>query len=315
MEKHGVVEQRILVGCSFCAHKFKADGRITYRGPWFKNTILDTGLDLINEKSMSDLMRWINVGTDNTTPSVVQTGLLSYLASTETVYGDPINTGQSTNPAHNSYTKTFEFAIGSCTGNLTEVGLSADVYNPNKDYFNRQLFRDDLGNPTTITVLSDEGLRVTAELVFYSDLQSGETVAGTFDLNGTSKGYVREMNTGAFADTGCGTYDACFIQRFSGGNLIAGVDTGTVLQTGGFTQNYDERTLNTYTAGDFYREAEFVWLAGTLVGDMTRIILGYDGYGAYEKAMSTFILDAPITIADTEQLTLTLRRSWGRYAA
>lgn len=303
------VQQHVMLDCVFTVQKFNASG-IVYQGKPFHNLILDVGLDQFAGNSMRNLTRWMNVGDDNTAPAVSQNGLLSHVASTDNTY-ETNESGQAIDPAHTSRIVTREFAIGSCTGNLTEVGLSVSE---NDNYFNRQLFRDEAGDPTTITVLSDEGLRVTAELRIYSDLQAGVTETGSFDLNGSPLGYTREVDTNRFADVDCGTYDDCVPARFRGASFVARLREETTLYTGN-DGNFDEKTISSYVAGNFYADVEFVWLAGTFVGDAASVALGYDGTGTFEGYLSTFVFDTPITLTDTEQLTLNFRRSWGRYAA
>jgi hypothetical protein len=313
-EKRIIASDKVLIGCMFRAEKYKADGRITYRGPWFRNTILDVGLDLLFDHSPNDVSKYINVGTDNTAPTTSQSGLLSFLAGTDNLYGSVSNTGQATDPAHNTLTKTFEFAIGGCTGNLTELGLSNSV---DTDYFNRQLFKDETDSPTTVTVLSDEGLRVTASLTLYSDMQTGETAAGTFTLDGSSTGYTRGMATSPFADTDYGsTYADTPAKQFTGNNMLSAIDSETSVATDDFPGTQaDQVTISAYGTGNYYADAEFVWNAGTYVGDINRIMLGLDTGGSGRSVLSSFLLDSTISLTDVQRLTLNFRRSWGRYAA
>lgn len=70
-------------------------------------------------------------------------------------------------------TLVFEFPAGRATGNLTEVGVgwtSDGVIIPNANnnrVFSRALILDASGQPTTLTVLADEILRVTYMLRLY----------------------------------------------------------------------------------------------------------------------------------------------------
>jgi len=182
-------------GCFFRAEKYKENGEITYSGSWFKNTVLNVGLDGlavgrdIVPNNSNSITRIINVGTGTSMPAVTDTGLDSYLAATGSVYGEITiaygNGDASTgDPAWKSWQRTFAFAIGSCTGNLTELGLSASS---NSTYFNRQLFRDQVGDPTVVPVQSDEGLRITVKVVVYAPMAVGETDVADFDLNGVTR--------------------------------------------------------------------------------------------------------------------------------
>lgn len=58
-----------------------------------------------------------------------------------------------------SLTRTFEFSLGEKVGTFSEIGLFSSP--SSSDLIAGQLIKDELGNPTTITLLSDEQLIVT----------------------------------------------------------------------------------------------------------------------------------------------------------
>jgi hypothetical protein len=71
----------------------------------------------------------------------------------------------------------FRFNAGTATGNLSEVGVGW-----NTGLFSRALIKDSNGDPTTITVLSNEYLDVTYELRLYPPLDDATfnvTISGT----------------------------------------------------------------------------------------------------------------------------------------
>ena len=69
---------------------------------------------------------------------------------------------------------TWRFGQGVAAGNISEVGLGWG----NSNLWNRALIKDANGNPTTITVLSDEYLDVVSEIRDYPTLSS----SGSFNL-------------------------------------------------------------------------------------------------------------------------------------
>ncbi len=298
------------VGCLFKAQKFKADGTITYDGPWFHNLILDVGLDNMYDNSLRGLVRYCNVGTDNTAPATGQNGLLNWIAATSNTYGSDTYGGTTDDPMYAWFKRTHEFSIGTFSGdNLTEVGLS---YGNDSTYLNRQLFKDTEGNTTTITVASDEGLRVIFELRIYSDLQAGATSTGSFTLddcgNNVTVNYTREVNSDAFLG---GNYSSIAIQVYN--NTRAGVsDDDTDFD---FHTEMDSKS-ESYTSGNFYTDIEFTWNPGTYVGTISSIFAGYRGDGCV-VVTSAFRLDSgdEFDLEDTEELKITIRRSWGRYSA
>jgi len=310
-ERLFTLSEHFKVGCTFQVEKFRNDGAVTYRGPEFSNLVLNVGLDQMASSGFGIAggnCYYINVGEGSSTPAQTQTGLDNFLAATNNDISSSYGYQAST-PYHKWGQATFEFAIGSCTGNLTELGLSGSS---NAEYFNRQLFRDDAGDPTTITVKSDEGLRITAKGFFYPDIEPGDTVAGSFLLNGTDTiDTIREM-----------TADTYWLSRTEYGKMIAIrdpngrmpfiTDSNTAFKAG---TGPDSNSEIAYTNGNYYRDNSYTWAAGTFIGDVNTICfcIGVDWSQAWE--FSAFRLTPAITLADTDELTLTLRRSWGRYAA
>jgi len=309
------------IGCTFQAQKFRSGGVITYQGPEFHNIVLDVGLDTLATEdfglrgtagSNSNNASTLNVGTGSSTPVIDQSGLDSYLTATQSLYGSTTHGYDTDDPIHRWSKTTYEFAIGTCTGNLTEVGLSSDV---NIDYFNRQLFKDAGDNPITITVASDEGLRVTCTLYLYGDMQPGDTIAGSFLLNGSDTiDYSRELTT----DTGWLSYPPIDCM----GALFRAVEDGCQLSTlgTGFSGGTDADSFNqlSYTDGDFYMDTEYIWSPGAFIGDISSIYFKalfpppFGGIEVRDQEFSAFRLTPTITVTDTDEVTITMRRAWAR---
>ena len=126
------------------------------------NMIVRTGLNAMGNSN--SLLRTCVVGTDATTVSFEDTALGAQIATTNTVQTETYG-AQSAEPYFRWYRRTFRFGQGVAAGNLAEVGIKVD----NGVLFSRALIVDSAGNPTTLSILSDEYLDVTYELRTYSD--------------------------------------------------------------------------------------------------------------------------------------------------
>lgn len=139
------------------------------------NTIVTSGLDQIG--GGNNLIYYCCVGTDSTGTTMNMTSLGNQIAQTTTVQTNASGT-QSSAPYFSWYRRTFRFAQGAAAGNLTEVGIKTG----SGTLFSRALIVDSAGQPTTLTILSDEYLDVTYEFRMYPDTND---VVMTVPLNGT----------------------------------------------------------------------------------------------------------------------------------
>ena len=135
-------------------------GVIEYQ--WQDNMILDQGfIRLITgygSGSPPNALQYIGVGSSSQTVSPTDTGLIDPIArvsSGSTVRGWDEGGGFGWTRARAT------FANGLAAGNISE--LAAGYSNNNTSACARALVRDELGNPTTITVLAGETLVVTWE--------------------------------------------------------------------------------------------------------------------------------------------------------
>ncbi|QLB59831.1 hypothetical protein E5093_09675 [Acinetobacter indicus] len=157
-----MLKAKIEVGARFKFITSKANGHISKETAWFNNLVLDAGLDAMGGGGTADISH-VWVGTGNSTPTPTQTGLDNTLAGTSTVQGSQTGVQTSSLPYYYWMRRTFRFGLGVAAGNLSEVGLG----NSSRSMFNRALIKDNAGNPTTVTVLSDEFLDVVVELRVY----------------------------------------------------------------------------------------------------------------------------------------------------
>lgn len=149
----------------------KPDGSKRVLADWFENLILDGGL---NRLGSGGVWNQAQVGTGSTAPDVAQSSLATLLATTTTI----TSTVAGTNSPTNTYAwgrRTYRFAEGVAAGNLSEVGVGWGA-----GLFSRSLIKDEFGNPTTITVLSDEVLDVVYEVRMYPTM-TDQTVVLTIN--------------------------------------------------------------------------------------------------------------------------------------
>lgn len=147
---------------------------ITRETEWFKNIVLDTGL---NQMSVGTWIDRVRVGSGNSTPVASQTQLDNTIASTTTILSGSksISKQTTTSPYYVAAKITYRFAEGVAAGNISEVGCG---WGSGLDLWNRALVKDLNGDPTTITVLSDEFLDVIVEVRYYPT----QSFSGSFNL-------------------------------------------------------------------------------------------------------------------------------------
>lgn len=302
------VNDMSLVGCIFKVQKFKEDGTITYDGEPFHNIVLDSGLDAMYNTSIYNLTQRLHVGVSGVAVSGTNTSLfdeITYLDNTSYSYsGDDLS-----GLPYARLTKTWNFSVGSVTGDLKELGLSST----SNVFFNRQLFLDSYGDPITITVLEDEGLRVSADIRMYGDMSITDSENGSFLFNGDTVNFVRKISGTAFTQTHYYYtmlhYDSCFTRTHCGlSSATTGYPSGT--RASSFT------ALSGYVSGSYEHGYKAVWNANVFTGNINIISVGYYGLGSsstYIYPITCFYLSAPINITSVEEVTINYKRKWGRY--
>ena len=157
----------------------KRDGTRRVVADWFDNLILNAGL---NRMGTAAIINGCMVGTGTATPAATDTALQAQVAHTTTApFADSY--GADTTENYLRIRKYFRFAEGVAAGNLAEVGVGW----ASGRCFSRARILDGSGNPTTITILSDESLDVTYELRVYPPTTD---VTGTLTLNSINYDYV-----------------------------------------------------------------------------------------------------------------------------
>lgn len=249
------IEKELSVKGRFKPVVLNSDGTIKTEGEWQKNIVLDNFFDRLNSQSF--VFNAISVGTGNSAPSVSQTKLDNWIAATNT------NSITSSNPdPYSLWTGSYQFDFnqGAVVGNIAELGLTFSTAT-NSDVVTRALFVDGVGQPTTISVNSDELLRIFYELEIAFDPGIQTNIITIDGISTTVSGYLcgrssMDFRTGGIA--GSARYEV----------FSDGVDISTIL---------DELKILTTTNPSFIASSVLFSAENmSLSGNLTQNVI--DGY-------------------------------------
>ncbi|USD19957.1 hypothetical protein MJO52_12800 [Microbulbifer variabilis] len=287
-------------------------------GHWFKNLILNQGLNKLADSSLSQITDNCHVGSGGTAPAETQTALVLPLANTsnrvETTHGV-----ESSGTPYVWKRMRFEFAEGAAAGNIAELGLGDS--SDNNSLFCRALVKDAQGNPTALTVLDDEILSVTYELRIYPPLSD---LVGTIELEGVVYDYIaRAANIDLVQPNGF-QYGWSFDKSaryvaFSSANIIHAYSgpIGAVddIPSGNSEtiQSWDNVSAEAYVANAY--QATLVFTAGTsiwnLAGGIRSLALPL-GFSAWQIQFTSQVDGSTIPKDADRILKIAVTHSWGR---
>jgi hypothetical protein len=192
----------------------------------FENLILDNGLNRLGNSTPSPF-GWFVVGTGTSVPTATQTALDTFRAAVSLSNGTHTFVDGSEPYSQSMHSSRFNEGVAS--GNLTEIGVgyvqSAALGASTQNLFSRALILDNAGQPTSITVLSDEYLDVEYTIRVYPSLVD---TSGTIEVTGSGThawvARASEINTWN-----------CTILWSNGFNMVGGIffytgNIGTVYQ-------------------------------------------------------------------------------------
>lgn len=291
---------------------------------WFDNLITDTGLEGIGSTPTSNNnIQACVVGSGNTPPTVTDSSLVNFVALTNTKQANWTGVGQfTTMPYYITYSTTYSFGTGAAAGNLSEVGLTCRPTSSSgtTPLWSRALILDGNGDPTTITVLSDEVLYVTYQLIVYLP-NGGADITGTFTqtILGTPTTFNYTIKPWAlnqiFTATG-----GWFVDRISGTAAPALTAAYSAVSNGDFvaiTSNsksgtptsYFNTTANLpYTAGSKYLEATASFNLNTGNQTWNMYWLQWAGHCSFQMKITP-----SITKDSTQVYSFNVRTSWARH--
>lgn len=271
----------------------------------FKNLITDIGLNRMGSGGVST---YTYVSTNSTPPSVLDTTLAGFLVATSTDQST-VDSNTSSSPYWYETTKTRRFAAGVAAGNLTKVGIGWAA-NPANALWSSALIVDGLGNPTTLTVLSDEFLDVAYTLRYYPP-----TTDSTFTVVIQGVTYTltsRAANiTSRIANT-AQTMSIVGSVYVYGGPCVLGAVTGSIT---GNTSSADAGTTvaAAYTSGSYQAKSVLTvsLTSGNVAGGITALQLTPNT--GMLRCATQMVVSPAIPKDATKALSLTFAVSWSRY--
>lgn len=287
-------------------------GRIV-RALEFQNLITDAGLNAIgNGTTLDSLVQYLGVGTDNTSPAVSQTALGAQVGGRTNSNGgfaDVVTSGASY--SYWQLARTRLFLEAEANGNLTELGMFSAA--TAGTMWCRQLFLDDLGNPTTLVKTSEEQLRVTYSWRIYPNQSQVEDVltidsvetsclSRAMDIDGTywnASGFLKLLGAWTPFNQNMRAYETNTFPAITAGDF-----TGTPAEA-------SSRTVQAYSNGNFYKDIDIVWepaVANFATG------IGAVAFGpcaSFTRGLGT-TFTPKVQKINTQRFTFRARIAWGR---
>lgn len=269
---------------------------------WFPNEITDIGLNALGGGQV-----WIycRVGSGSTPPATTDTQLVAQLGSTSTSTGT-VNGNSGAAPWYGYSRRTYRFAAGVATGNVSEVGVGWAA--TGATLFSRALVRDEEGDPVTVTVLADEVLDVVYEARMYAPY----TVDTAFDV--VISGVTYSV-TGRVALAANWNPNYVMNNGFTGGGWFTPYtgSLGTVTQSPSGTAGGDAGgSLAAYANNSLTRSGNFSW--GLDSGNLAGGIKSIRHTVSFAEIYFQFEFSTAIPKNNTKTLTLGFSYTWGRYA-
>ncbi|BDU17515.1 hypothetical protein [Lysobacter auxotrophicus] len=315
------VEQIIKMVC----HKVDAHGQIVHSrvAAQFPNLITTGGLDRIGNNNGA--AAYCQVGTGTAAPSFGDNSLANRIAGSNTeISGGTTQQIVAGPPRYSSNVSGRRFAAGVATGTLAEVGFG---WATNGSLWNRALIRDGAGNPTTITVLSDEILDVYLETRIY--IPTGDSAPFVLNLAGVDYTFVRrpmrngQVNSPGGLSLGWGLTNApgsmtqCGLNGDTGGGT--GFQIGSAAWDGALAaenaanptgnRSGANATMSAYVGGTNQRAGSLTWPVsqGNLAGgiDVVSVITNWSSW--------QFSVSPPIPKTSSQTLVLNVLQTWGRH--
>lgn len=212
----------------------------SYESGWSNNIVTDLGVRMMLGGASSGGANSFDVraccGSGNSTPLATNTQLDSFVAGASTrAVSNSMVRNSTVSPYYVKHTWTWRFTPGEAVGNISELGIANSSVTPvsSTQLFSRALVRDAAGNPTTITVQSDEYLDVTYELFIYPSASSEGTFSQMIDGVPQAFNYtIIPCSMASTANTGWGqsTVNSCPLVV---GNAQAGTQFTALYAVGG----------------------------------------------------------------------------------
>lgn len=282
--------------------KSTGDGSVRRDTGWFPNLITTLGLNQIGSANPIDRCC---IGTGTTTPSIADTGLATFAASTTNPTPGFPQIGNEGSPNYANYKQFgYRFNAGQLNGNYSEVGVGWT----NTSLWSRALILDGVGSPTTITVLSTEYLDVFYMIRTVPDLTeytSSVTISGVTYSVKRKPANVNNLSYWNFRNAA---------MRWAGSSVSVNIGLTYTSVLGGVTSTPSSQagstasasTENSYVSNSFEKTGSVTWAlteGNTGSGIKSIVITGAAQQYQYE-------FDTVLPKDSTKQLTLNGKVSW-----
>lgn len=277
-------------------------GEVREFGP-FKNIITNIGLNRLGTDSAGI---YFYVGTGSGTPAATDTSMFTFLAQTSTLQAQSSGTPAGSPDYWSVCSTTKRFAAGVAAGNLTEVGVGWNT-SPVNAIFSHALIVDGSGNPTTITILSDEVLDVTYTFRLYPPLTD---VTGSITISGTSYAYTLRSAGLPQAGGALALFNSGFTS--AAGMLVYTGTIGAITSTpSGTNVNIGNGVMSAYSNNSLERAA--TWTAGLAQGNVAGGIKSISSFWSTSQIAGFQCEFTPVIPKDnTKVLTLAFKVAWAR---
>lgn len=299
----------------FEKYRLKSYGKkeLIYRDDfWRKNLITDIGLDRIGS---GELGKYLRIGTGTTAPSVSDTGMSGYSAtSSSAVKVSSVNNGA---PNYEQvFTSRFDFAAGVLNGTYTEIGVSWSNTNTANTQATRSLILDASGNPASITVNGPyELLQVTYRLTWYpniADVSGSISITGSGTHSYTARPFRVNNGVGSYFDVNTFSDPSYNNHTVYTGSLVS--ITATSISG---TSAVVRAKYGTYAAGSYSKNVDLAAAVteGNLSGGIKTLLLSLRDYSYTYTTLQTQIEFTPaIPKTSAQTLSLPFSFGWGRHA-
>ncbi|HEY8354215.1 MAG TPA: hypothetical protein VIK69_04295 [Methylophilaceae bacterium] len=161
---------------------------------WCPNIIVNGAFDYWLQNAANIGIMGFVAGAGTSTPQPTDTSLQSFLGGGGLVQEGWVTKNTTVSPRSITLGVRIQASEGAVVGNVAEIALcrgTSGIPNNSTPIFNRARVVDEMGNPTTITVLSDEFLEVIYEITLYAI--DGATGTLTINIDGTPTNFDYEI--------------------------------------------------------------------------------------------------------------------------
>lgn len=157
---------------------------------WCPNIIVNGAFDYWFQNAGGSIGGFV-AGAGTATPQPTDTALQSFLGGGGSIQESWVTRNTTVSPRSITFGVRIRANEGAVVGNVAEIALTRGSPSSSAPIINRARVVDEMGNPTTITVLSDEFLEVIYEITLYAI--EGATGTLTINIDGTPTNFDYEI--------------------------------------------------------------------------------------------------------------------------